>query len=166
LDPRQRLFVGLLDEHRKILFKVAAAYARTAADRQELVQETVFQLWRSFGRYDPALRFSTWMYRVALNVAISHVRSETRKARTFVFAGDDALQLAAAPTPSTVEDDLLALRAAIDGLGPLDRALVLLYLDGQGHEAIAQVLGISATNVGTRIGRIKQKLRREMSRAD
>lgn len=164
--PQQELFVSLLDEHRKILYKVAGSYTRTASDRQDLVQEMVVQLWRSFERYDAAFRFSTWMYRIALNVAISFFREESRKARTFVPAEDSILEVAVAPAESpSIEDDLSALWQAIDGLDALDRALVVLYLDGQAHEAIAEVLGISQTNVGTKINRIKKRLRRDMSRA-
>jgi RNA polymerase sigma factor (sigma-70 family) len=163
---QQDRFVNLLDEHRKILFKVAGSYARTAADRQDLVQEMVVQLWRSFDRYDPAFRFSTWMYRIALNVAISFFRAESRKARTFVPMEDQLVAIVAAPAESaTIENDLQLLWQAIDGLDALDRALVVLYLDEQSHESIAEVLGISPTNVGTKISRIKTRLRRDMSRA-
>lgn len=162
---RQDRFTSLLDEHRKILYKVAATYARGAADRQDLVQEMVVQLWRSFDRYDTDYRFSTWMYRIALNVAISWFRAETRKARTFVPAEDAILDVAAAPQESAaIEEGLRALWSAIDGLDALDRALVVLYLDGQSHDAIAEVLGISRTNVGTKINRIKTRLRRDVSR--
>ncbi len=106
----------LLDEHRKILYKVAGSYARTASDRQDLVQEMVVQLWRSFDRYDAAFRFSTWMYRIALNVAISFFRVESRKARTFLPAEDSILESAAAPAESdAIEDDLRILWQAIDG---------------------------------------------------
>lgn len=164
---RQDRFLGLLDEHRKILFKVAGSYARGAEDRRDLVQEMVVQLWRSFDRYDPALRFSTWMYRIALNVAISFLRSESRRARTFVPAEDEILALAIAPAGTAdIEGDLRAMWQAIDGLDALDRALLILYLDGQSHETIAEVLGLSPTNVGTKIGRIKTRLRRDMSGAD
>lgn len=165
-NPQHDLFVSLLDEHRKILYKVAGSFARTASDRQDLVQEMVVQLWRSFERYDAAFRFSTWMYRIALNVAISFFREESRKARTFVPAEDSILDVAVAPAESpSIEDDLRVLWQAIDGLDALDRALVVLYLDGQAHEAIAEVLGISQTNVGTKINRIKKRLRRDLSRA-
>lgn len=162
---RQERFAALLDQHRRILYKVAGTYARSAHDRQDLVQEMAVQLWRSFDRYDPSLRFSTWTYRIALNVAISWFRSETRKARTFVPADDAVLEVAASPNDSAaLEEALSALWEAIDGLDALDRALVVLYLDGQSHEAIAEVLGISRTNVGTKINRIKQRLRRIVAR--
>ena len=159
-------FVSLLDENRKILYKVAGTYAHDFSDRQDLVQEMVVQLWRSFDRYDAGARFSTWMYRIALNVAISWFRAETRSARTFVPAGEAILEVAAAPAESKeLEDGLRVLWQAIDGFDALDRALVVLYLDGQSHEAIAEVLGISSTNVGTKINRIKTRLRRDLSRS-
>src|SRR5437762_119485 len=90
--PRQERFQLLVDEHRKILYKVAGLYCRDAADRQDLAQEIVVQLWRSFDRYDERRRFSTWMYRIALNVAISFHRSESRRRRHVVPAGDDLLE--------------------------------------------------------------------------
>lgn len=157
--------MSLLDAHRKILYKVAGTYAREQADRQDLVSEMVTQLWRSFDRYDPSLLYSTWLYRIALNVAISWFRAESRKARTFVPEGDAILEMAAAPADSReLEDGLRMLWQAIDGLDALDRALVVLYLEGLSHEAIAEVLGISRTNVGTKINRIKARLRRDLSR--
>ncbi|HEX5854855.1 MAG TPA: sigma-70 family RNA polymerase sigma factor [Thermoanaerobaculia bacterium] len=159
----QDRFVRLIDEHRKILYKVAGSYAWNAADRQELVQEMALQLWRSFDRYDERYKFSTWMYRIALNVAISFVRTETRRVRTLVPAGDSVpslLERAAAPEPAA-DDDLRLLDEFIRKLDELDRALVVLYLDGHRHDTIAEILGISETNVGTKIGRIKQRIRRD-----
>jgi RNA polymerase sigma-70 factor (ECF subfamily) len=159
---RQDRFLVLLDEHKKILFKAANSYCRNPADRQDLVQEMVLQLWRSFDRYDDRHRFSTWMYRVALNVAISSYRSEARRARTIVPADDSILEIAAKmPESAALEGDLRLLQGFIEQLGELDRALIILYLDGNRYDAIAEVLGISETNVGTKISRIKQRLRRE-----
>lgn len=155
---RQEEFLLLLEEHKKILHKVAGAYCRNPADRQDLAQEIVAQLWRSFGRYDAAFRFSTWMYRIALNVAISFYRSESRRARRTVPA-EDVLLEAADEEP---DENLLLLRQRIDQLDELDRALILLYLDGNRYDTIAEVLGISETNVGTKIGRIKQRLRADI----
>jgi len=159
-DTREQdRFVALLDANRGILYKVAASYARSPADRQDLAQKIVVQLWRAFGRYDDRFQFSTWMYRVALNVSISFYRSESRRARHTVPAEDSILEIAA-PAAGPEGDDLRLLRELIERLDELDRALVILYLDGHRHDAIAEVLGMSETNVGTRIGRIKQRLRR------
>jgi RNA polymerase sigma factor (sigma-70 family) len=162
---RQDKFLSLLDEHRKILFKVANSYARIPADREDLVQEMTAQLWRSFHRYDDRYPFSTWMYRVALNVAISFYRRETQRLRHIVVAEDSVLESAAERSESSEADaDLRLLHRFLERLGELDRALMLLYLDGHRHDAIADVLGISETNVGTKIGRLKQRLRNELER--
>jgi RNA polymerase sigma-70 factor (ECF subfamily) len=160
---RQDRFLGLLDEQKKILYKVAGAYCRNPADRPDLVQEMVVQLWRSFDRYDERYRFSTWMYRIALNVAISFYRSETRRTRTTVPAEESILEIAA-DDPAGADESLEMLYRFIGQLDELDRALILLYLDGNRHDTIAEVLGISETNVGTKISRIKQKLRRDFAR--
>jgi len=158
--PSQESFLALLDEHKKILYKVAGSYSRTPEDRQDLEQEIVAQLWRSFGRYDESHKFSTWMYRIALNVAISHYRSESRRSRRTVPAEASVLEIA---DPRAAEPDagLQILRRLIAQLDELDRALILLYLDGNRHDTIAEILGISETNVGTKIGRIKARLRRD-----
>jgi RNA polymerase sigma factor (sigma-70 family) len=151
-------FLELLDQHRRILFKIANLYVRSPADREDLVQEMILQLWRSIGRYDERRPFSTWMYRVALNVAISYCRNESRRPRTGALG--DALQVAAAPEAPGPQADLLLLQELIARLDELDRALVMLYLDGNHYETIAEILGISETNVGTKLGRIRDKLRR------
>ena len=162
---RQDSFVVLLDEHRKILYKIASSYCRNAADRQDLVQEMVVQLWRSFDRYDERYRFSTWMYRVALNVAISFHRSEARRSRFNVPSEDYLLEIPAEPPQSgALDEDLRLLQDSIEQLDELDRALVILYLDGNHYDTIAEVLGISETNVGTKISRIKQRLRRDLTK--
>ena len=80
MDSTRTRFAALLDTHRGIVFKVANAYCRHPDDRQDLVQEIAAQLWRAYPGYDPARPFTTWMYRIALNVAISHVRSDARQA--------------------------------------------------------------------------------------
>lgn len=161
---RQDKFLSLLDEHRRILFRVANSYARTPPDREDLVQEMTVQLWRSFDRYDDRYLFSTWMYRVALNVGISFYRRETRRNRRIVAAEDAVLESATEGSASSTADaDLRLLHRFLEQLGELDRALMLLYLDGNRHQVIAEILGISETSVGTKIGRLKQRLRNELA---
>lgn len=165
-DPENE-FLKLLEEHRRILFKIAGSYCRNPADREDLAQEMVMQLWRSYSSYDRSRRFTTWMYRVALNVAISHWRSEARRVRDTVPLEGAILDIAAPPPEAAVlEADLRHLQQLLEQLDPLDRALMILYLDGNPHETIADVLGISRSNVGTKIGRIKQRLRRAFDRAN
>jgi RNA polymerase sigma-70 factor (ECF subfamily) len=159
---QQERFLALIDEHKKILYKVAASYCRNPADRPDLEQEIVVQLWRSFGRYDERYRFSTWMYRVALNVAISFYRGEAPRSRSTVPLGDSILEIAAEDAEEP-DENLRRLHRLIGQLDELDRALVLLYLDGNRYDTIAEILGISETNVGTKISRIKQQLRRDFA---
>jgi RNA polymerase sigma factor (sigma-70 family) len=153
----QERFLALLDQHRGVVHKVAGAYGRTPADREDLAQEIIAQLWRSFPSYDPRLRFSTWMYRIALNTAISGYRSESVRGRHTVPADEETLQVAA-PEPDT-DERLQELYRMIQTLNEMDRALVILYLDGNRYDAIAEVLGISESNVGTRLNRIRTRLR-------
>jgi RNA polymerase sigma factor (sigma-70 family) len=164
---QQRRFEQLLNEHRRIVFKVAAVYAREAEDRNDLAQEICVQLWRSFASFDETRgRFSTWMYRVALNVAISQVRR--------VAAGDDHfeplqqhhLESIGHDAADDPDERLGVLQELISQLDPFNRALILLYLEDRSYEEIAEVLGLSVTNVATKISRIKQKLRGQVSVAD
>ena len=155
-------FLNLLEKHKKILFKIANLYCRNRADFADLVQEIVLQAWRSFGRYDHSRPFSTWLYRIGLNVAISAYRAETRRLHTIVPADESILEIAAPPSRAAeLEAQLRLLHNLIDQFEELDKALVLLYLDGISNRVIGEILGMSVTNVGTRINRIKQKLQRQ-----
>lgn len=158
---RQRQYQQLLQAHSGIVYKVAGSYSRNVADRDDLVQEICLQLWRSFPSYDPQRRFSTWMYRVALNVAISQLRRRVpdseplSEAHLETIGGED-----------TAHDERLdALQDFIGRLGALDRALMMLYLDERSYTEIAEILGISETNVATKINRIKRKARGQMAGA-
>jgi RNA polymerase sigma-70 factor (ECF subfamily) len=162
----QPRFERLLHEHRNIVFKVAGVYAR-GADRDDLAQEIAAQLWRSFGSYDEArAKFSTWMYRIALNVAISHGRRQrgdpVARSEPLDAWHLDTIGGAELPEPDARIDRMMA---CIGQLDPLNRALVLLYLEERSYAEIADVLGISQTNVATKLGRIKQKLRGQMTGA-
>jgi RNA polymerase sigma-70 factor (ECF subfamily) len=155
---REARFQSLVDEHRGILFKVCNAYCRDPEDRRDLAQDMVVQLWRSFDRFDGRCAFSTWMYRIALNVAISHRRSEQVRTHPLVDHGH-ALDLPDLSDPGPDSGDLAFLHRFIDALPALDKALLLLYLDDRSHQEIAEVLGITPTHVSTKIGRLKQRLR-------
>jgi len=121
------------------------------------------QSWRAFPSYDAARSFSTWMYRVALNVAISYRRSAGSRDRHLALV--DQARLAAIPDPAATEPDdrLRELYRAIDHLDDLNRALVLLYLEGRDYREIAEVLGITETNVATKLNRLKERMRRDVA---
>lgn len=161
-DDVQAAFVDRLDRHRGILVKVAGAYCRDAAGREDLIAEVVAQLWRAYGRFDERAAFSTWMYRIAVNVAISFERTEVRKARNVEPAEPAILEMLPAPADAQSDDAIALVRELIERLDELNRALMLLYLDDYSYAEIAAMLGISETNVATKIGRIKQRLKRDI----
>lgn len=158
-------FLALLEEHDRILYKVAGSYCRNPEDRRDLIQEIVVQLWRSFDRYDDRYRFSTWMYRIAMNVAISFYRSQSRRVRATVPIEESVLEIAGDQGPEESSEDLRLLHGFIDRLDELNKALIILYLDGNSYDTIAEILGISTTNVATKISRIKERLRRDFAGA-
>jgi len=154
-------FVARLERHAGVLRKIAFSYSRSAADRRDLEQEIVAQLWRAWPGYDGSRPFATWMYRVALNVAISIARSQRWQAPE--AAPLDEADVAALDDTAEREHGVRELMAFIGGLDELNRALILLYLEGQSYAEIADVLGISETNVATKINRAKQTLRARMN---
>ena len=165
-SPEEARFLELLAGHRAILHKVAFGYCRDAEDRRDLVQEMAIELWRSFPRFDGRVKFTTWAYRVAMNVAISHYRGERRRIRHTV-AFDEALDLGADdPFLDAASDNMRVLRRLIEGLDELNRALILLYLDGHTSDEIAAILGISPGNVATRVNRVKNELQRGFARLE
>lgn len=162
-DTSRRRFVDLLECHRAIVFKIANSYGRDRDDRNDLAQEIAAQLWRAWPGYDPARRFTTWMYRIALNVAITHARGDGLRRRHAVPLDEDLHDLSDPNTSDhEVEQRIHLLQAFIARQAPMDRALLLLYLDERPQREIADILGISETNVSTKIGRLKQRIRDEL----
>ncbi len=161
-DDAHERFWELLERHRGIVFKVANSYARLPEDRADLAQEIAAQLWRAFPRYDAARPFATWMYRVALNVGISSLRA--LGAERSVVALDAAHEAIATPEGPSLEDveRIRRLERAIARLDPLSRALLLLYLEERSYAEIAEILGISETNVGTKLARLRLRMRDEL----
>jgi RNA polymerase sigma-70 factor (ECF subfamily) len=156
-------FAELLERHRGIVIKVAATYCRNPADREDVAQEIVAQVWRAFPKFDATRTFSTWMYRIALNVAISFVRANSVRVRHTV-ALDEAHDAEDPNTGGAEEDERTRLLYAfIDRLDALNRALLLLYLDEHSYRDIAAILGITETNVATKISRLKQRFAREIA---
>lgn len=162
-DQRKQEFEALLQSHQGIVFKVANTYCWHAEDRTDLVQEIIAQLWHAWPRYDPNRTFTTWMYRIALNVAISYVRKEVRHRQVSVPLDETVHdQAEGSAHDAALEDRLRRLQGFIDRQAPLDRALMLLYLEEKSQREIAEILGITATNVSTKINRLKQKIRAEV----
>ena len=160
---QQERFGELVERHRGIVLKVANTYAWHPDDRDELAQEIAAQLWRAFPGYDAQRPFSTWMYRIALNVAISQVRSSTRRDRHAVPLDESLHDIADdSGTDPETDQQVRALHRFIAQLDKLNRALLLLYLEDHGYREIADILGITETNVATKIRRLKQRIRNEI----
>lgn len=156
-DPAD--FQSLIAAHRGIILKVAASYCRNADDRADLAQEIALQLWRAWPGFDRSRPFSTWMYRVALNVAITQRRRESQRGPHEPLGDEHESLVGAHDVDAEARERLALVQRAMQALGALDRALLLLHLEGCSHRESGEVLGMTEGNVATRLGRIKQQLR-------
>jgi RNA polymerase sigma-70 factor (ECF subfamily) len=155
-------FGDLLQQHRGIVFKIANSYATHPEDRADLAQEIAAQLWRAWPGYDERRPVTTWMYRIALNVAISQLRGRSLRDRHHV-PFDEGLHDIDAGHAGEPGHDLRMLQGVIARLPPMDRALMLLYLEERSQREIAEILGITESNVATKISRLKQRIRTELT---
>jgi RNA polymerase sigma factor (sigma-70 family) len=155
-------FIALIEANKRIIFKICNSYCRNADDREDLAQEMIYQLWKSWSTFDSNYKLSTWMYRVALNVAITFYRKE-QKATPTLLMGDHVIEIADENLEEGLESNLNALQQFINELNPLDRALMILYLEEKSHKEMAEIIGITATNVATKISRIKEQLKQKFS---
>jgi len=147
-------FLQLINENLGIAHKIARLYFDDATSRQDVIQEMMYQLWRSFASFERRAKFSTWMYRVCLNTALTHF-TKSRRARVEPLALHHEN---IADTTDVGEDNLNDLFNAISKLSRLNRAIVMLYLEGMSYEEIAVVTGLSRTNVSVRLFRIRKEL--------
>ncbi len=155
-----QFFDDLIAKHQGILWKVARTYCSNEIDRQDLVQEMMLQLWKALPSYQPAFALSTWLYRVVLNVAISFYRKNSSQKNNSLPLHETML-ISTENEGAAQEANLNLLEQFINELNDLDKALILLYLEDKSHAEIASILGISLTNVATKISRIKERLRKK-----
>ena len=161
--PGKESFLRLVEDNKGIIIKVCLSYCRDKGDREDLAQEIIYQLWKSMHRFNGQYKFSTWMYRVALNTAISFYRKEKRSAPVVPFTGVDMDIEDTSGDGSEADTRLRLLQQFISRMKDLDRALILLYLEEKSYAEIAEIIGISETNVATRLSRIKDKLKSDFS---
>lgn len=153
------IFRAVIESNKGIIYKVARAYCKNNDDRKDLIQEITIQVWRSFDTYREQYKRSTWMYRIALNVAISFYRKNARRQNIALpYEESLILEIPNEEMPDA-EHDYTLLQRCIAELKELDKALMVLYLEEHSHKEIAEIMGISETNVSTKIGRIKEKLK-------
>ncbi|HEV2482762.1 MAG TPA: sigma-70 family RNA polymerase sigma factor [Puia sp.] len=160
-------FLELIQEHRGILYKISASYCRNAGDREDLMQEMIYQLWRSAERFDTNFKFSTWMYRIALNVAISFYRKTSAGGLRVALDADVEVADGGAAAGSgsfavdPLEERIELLQRFIASLGEMDKALMILYLEERPYREIGEILGLSESNVATKLSRIKGRLKQQ-----
>lgn len=156
-------FVSIIKNNQNLIFKICYTYCSAPEDRKDLQQEILIQLWNSFGKFDGSVKISTWIYRIALNTAISFYRKDRRHKQNTVAADNSVIVLPEADPNSEENEKITLLYHFIERLNELDKALILTYLDDNSYKEIAQILGITETNVATKISRIKKNLREQFS---
>jgi RNA polymerase sigma-70 factor (ECF subfamily) len=156
-------FLRLMDDNKGIIIKICRSYCSDKADCDDLAQEIIYQLWKSAGRFDAGRKFSTWMYRVALNVAISHYRQSKRRGTVVPLAAAETDGMHAVDELPAADERLALLQQSIGRLKELDRALILLFLEEKTYREMADIMGITETNVATRLNRIREKLKNDFN---
>ncbi len=158
---KEEEFVNLIHENQGLIFKIATIYAKEKAEQEDLYQEIVYQTWKSFDSFKKAAKPSTWLYRVGMNTAITHLNKSKKQLNTLPF--DQVTIQLSDSIDSEKEERIQLLYAQIRKLNLLDRGIVFLFLENKSYEEIAEISGISVSNVGTRMARIRQKLKSEMN---
>lgn len=159
----EQVFVEMINKHRGIIYKVCNLYALGREDKNDLFQEIVLQLWRAFPSFREEAKQSTWMYRIALNTAITNFRKESKKPERREISIEE-FQIPDMSANPEEEEQMQLLKQAIGDLTEVERAVILLYLDEKSYEEISEIIGISKSNVGVRISRIKAKLEQMIKR--
>lgn len=154
-------FLKNLNPNIGIVHRVCRVYVKDTGERQDMYQEIIYQLWKSYPMFNNNAKFSTWMYRVAVNTAINHIRKSTRAIKEEPLPENlDKMALADEDAPSA--EKMKMLYAVIERLSPMDKAIVLLYLDDNSYEQIAAVTGFTKSNVSVRLVRIKKQLEKQL----
>ena len=156
--PLEQNFVELLEQHQNIVHKVCRLYTNNYDAHNDLFQEITIQLWKAFPKFRGDSKFSTWMYRVGLNTAITLYRKSKRTINTQQF---DTVQfkISAEEYDSTEEDQLKLLYNAVHQLNDIEKALVFLYLEDKNYKEISETMGITEVNARGKMNRVKTKLK-------
>jgi RNA polymerase sigma-70 factor (ECF subfamily) len=153
----EKQFEQLIKEHERLIYKVCRMYAYTAADRQDLFQDIVTQLWNAFPKFKGEAKFSSWLYRVSINTAITGLRRK----KDFIRSVEHTA------LPANISDDnsndaeerLQEMYKAIEQLNAIEKAIVMLYLEDKTYEDMEDILGINQGNLRVKMKRVKDKLR-------
>ncbi len=152
-------FVQQLEKNQNIVHKICRLYTHDKESHNDLFQEITIQLWRAYPKFRGDSKFSTWMYRVALNTAITLYRKSERRIQTQDYE-NISFKIQVEEYDDTTDQQLELMYAALKELNDIDKALVFLYLEDKSYKEISQTLGISEINARVKMNRAKEKLRR------
>lgn len=158
MKDKEQAFLQLMKQHAGILHKVARLYMDTHADRQDLIQEIMTQLWRSFHSFNGNSQFATWMYRVALNTALTYLRNTKKHNAHIVYT--DTPEMADSSSHPQKQAQLDIFYAATHHLNPVEKALIFYFMEGLSHKEIGLQLGITEVNARVKLNRTKEKLQK------
>jgi RNA polymerase sigma-70 factor, ECF subfamily len=162
-DTEKTQFIGLIEQHQGLIHKVCRLYYSSSEDRRDLFQEVLLQLWRSFDSFRQESSCSTWIYRVALNTAISGLRRRKRRPAEEILGELDVIANASSCGDWIEDEPLRRLHEAISTLSDIDKALLMLHLDEKSYDEIGSLFGMSSNRVGVKLHRIKAKLKERLS---
>ncbi len=154
-----KTFEDILNEHKGIIFKIVNYYCKNVDDRKDLEQEIMIQIWLSHKKYNDTYAWSTFIYRIALNVSMSFYHKEKRVKNNFLKVKLFTEMQDCDDSPLISDHDLRVLDEFIFQLNDINKALMILYLQSKTYAEIANILGISTTNVSTKINRMKTQLK-------
>lgn len=159
---KEEEFVRIIKKNEGIIFKITTIYTDNRIDQQDLYQDIVYQLWKSFDTFRNEAKFSTWMYRIALNTALTRIRRNKR--RGYNVPIEKVVLEQTENYDTEFEKRLKLLYTHIHKLNVLEKGIMLLLLEGKKYEEIAEITGLRQSNVGTRISRIKQRIKKEITK--
>jgi len=152
--------VDIIEENKNLIYKIVNSYCTDRNEQEDILQEIIFQIIKSYKNFDYKVKVTTWLYRVAFNITISHYRKQkTRKKH--VVAMPSKIVAIDEDVTNEYDERIKQLRAFIQEFDPLNKAIVIMYLDGNSHKEISEAMGISLSNVGTKISRIKTQLKKK-----
>ena len=157
---KQKEFIKVIKENEGIIFKITLVYSSNEEDQKDLYQEIVYQLWKSFDSFRGDSKISTWLYRIALNTSITYLKKEKRNGNRVSL--NSVLLNKMDQIDTIMEERIKVLYAQIKKLNTIEKGVVLLYLEGKNYEEIGMITGFTSSNVGTRLNRIKQKLKEQI----
>ena len=158
----EKKFIKMVSENQAIINKICFGYTNNLEDRNDLQQEIIIQIWKAYPSFNHKSKISTWIYRIALNTAISNFRRKKRNIKSNELVPAN-YQIPEVEENKELEENILRLYQLIYGLDDLEKAIMLLYLDDNSYNDIADIVGISETNVATKISRIKLKLKSQFN---